>query len=82
MIKIKRTPKLVQRIKEEIQWQTKMGYTSGVETNTKWLETGLGIPVYGVPPIFNSVIDINLPICRGFSSKTGKVHYLTLEAAE
>ena len=82
MIEVKRTPKLVQRIKEQIQWQTKMGYTHGVEANTKWLETGLGIPVHGVPPIFNSVIDINTPICRGFSSKTGKVHYLKQETAQ
>ena len=72
MIEIKRTPKLVQRINEEIQWQTKMGYAYGVEANTKWLETGLGIPVHGVPPHFKSAIDINTPICRGFSSKTGQ----------
>jgi hypothetical protein len=75
-LKIKRTPKLVQEIKEQIQWQTKMGYTHGVEANTKWLETGLGIPVHGIPPTNFGEVSMNTPVCRGFNPETRELCYL------
>jgi hypothetical protein len=79
---IERTPKKVEEVKKQIQWQTKMGYLEGVKINQHWLATGEHMPIYGVPPTFNSAIDIDTPICRGFSSKTGEVRYLNQEAAE
>ena len=50
MIDIKPTPKLIEEVRKQMAFQQKMGYEKGVQINTKWLETGLGCPMHGVPP--------------------------------
>ena len=50
MIDIEPTPKLIKEVKEQILFQQKMGYTTGVIINSQWLETGKGCPIHGVPP--------------------------------
>jgi hypothetical protein len=63
--KFERAPKLVEEIKKQIQWQTQKGYLAGVEINQHWLATGEGVPIHGVPPGFDSAIDIDTHLCRG-----------------
>ena len=64
MIDIKPTPRLVKEIKRQIAFQQRHGYREGVAINTKWLETGQGCPIHGVPPSFDAVA-IDTALCRG-----------------
>jgi len=59
MIDIKPTPKLIEEVKGQILFQQKMGYKEGVIINTKWLETGKGCPIHGVPPMWEAADAIN-----------------------
>ena len=60
MITIKRTDKLLEEMQSNIDFQRQNGYDSAVKINQHWVETGEGVPIWGIPGYFAD-IDIQTP---------------------
>ena len=48
---IQRTPILIEQIKQSIITQRKYGYDSFADHNQRWIDTGEGVPMHGIPVI-------------------------------